>query len=165
MVVDGDLEDNLTQIEQVTAKARELFMSIRGPGAQFARGPQLISPQGMGGSTSTVTFGAGTSYSNPEQFGASAIRQLVSLVPEILGSQNNSPDKLMAAIVLAEEKGHHDVAESLKKKLLGGDAASELKRFEPHVHAEPVQANGAVNGGGSQSAVNGSAVVVTEAAT
>jgi hypothetical protein len=133
-LLDGNLEDNLTQVEQVAVRARELFMSIRGPGAQFIRGGPQTSVTGAivngltsyNGATATVYP---QSYSNPEQFGASAIRQLVNLVPEILSAQSSTPDKLMAAIALAEEKGHHDIAKSLKKKLMGSDYSDESKQL------------------------------------
>jgi hypothetical protein len=149
-LLDGDLEDNLTQVEQVAVRARELFMSIRGPGAQFTRGG-LATPVVMNGAqVGTVSsYNTGLvfpqqSYSNPEQFGASAIRQLVALVPEIVSAQANTPDKLMTAIVLAEEKGHHDIAQALKKKLMGSDADASLSHeaHEAHEAHEVHESNG-----------------------
>ncbi len=137
----GNLEDNLTQVEQVAVRARELFMSIKGPGSQFVRGGPTQSvmtvngPQIIGGSAASYSGGSAVfpaSYSNPEQFGASAIRQLVNLVPEIMSAQANTPDKLMAAIALAEEKGHDDIAKALKKKLMGSDYGDEPKQLAPH---------------------------------
>ena len=164
-LLDGNLEDNLTQVEQVAVRARELFMSIRGPGAQFTRGGSTQSPVMMNGaqigtmssySSSGAVFPA--SYSNPEQFGASAIRQLVNLVPEIMSAQNSSPDKLMAAIVLAEEKGHDDIAKALKKKLMG-DTAEESKKLAAHEH-EAHEAHDEVSG--VNGVTNGVAVLLEE---
>jgi len=176
-LLDGDLEDNLTQVEQVAVLARELFMSIRGPGAQFTRGmpTPIMTGQAVGGSMMTnYSGGSGvvypTSYSNPEQFGASAIRQLVNLVPEIMSAQANSPDKLMAAIALAQEKGHDDIARALKKKLMGEvpDAASAHEAHEAHEAHDVIESVGS-NGAsativGETLALAGSAVMAVAGA-
>lgn len=128
-LLEGNLEDNLEQIGAVTARARELFMTIRGPGAKFARGgpqPLVTSMASSANIGSSVYMGpqfVGGSYgSNPEQFGAQAIRQLVSLVPEILNAKANSPDKIMKAIAIAKKEGQEDIVQALRKKLLGDDA-------------------------------------------
>jgi hypothetical protein len=162
-LLDGNLEDNLTQVEQVAVRARELFMSIRGPGAQFTRGMStpIMTGQASGmltnfQSSSGVVYPA--SYSNPEQFGASAIRQLVALVPEIVNAQANTPDKLMAAIALAEEKGHHDIAKALKKKLMGDsvDASDAHEAHEAHDAHDVVESGGS---NGTSATVVGAALV------
>lgn len=152
-LLDGNLEDNLTQVEQVAVRARELFMSIKGPGVQFTRGlPTPIMTGQASGMLTNFQNSSGVvypqSYSNPEQFGASAIRQLVALVPEIMSAQANTPDKLMAAIALAEEKGHDDIAKALKKKLLGDsvdthDAHEAHEAHDAHDVIEGSASNGA----------------------
>ena len=156
----GDLEENLKQISDVVLRASELFVSIRGAEARVLRGvsagPSVVQAQGM--ATSMATFGAGTGfvaggYANPEQFGASAIRQLVSLVPEMLAAKANSPDRLMKAISLAKKEGRDDIVQALTRRLLGDDAPPE-----DHVHClEMGEANGEANGKASGGKTNGKA--------
>jgi hypothetical protein len=158
-LLDGDLEDNLEQIGAVTMRARELFMTIRGPGAKYTRGLGASGPQPLATMASSTGVYMGSSlqqvggYANPEQFGAQAIRQLVSLVPEILAAKSNSPDKLMKAIAIAKKEGQEDIVRALRKKLLGDDgeengAAPQLEAHEHHEHgANGVNGvNGAANG-------------------
>jgi len=144
-LVEGDLDANFSQIEKIVIRSRELFMTLKGPDASFTRGAPVSSANGpyYGAAYNVMSSGSvsfpGSITSNPEQFGAQAIRQLVSMVPEILNAKSNSPDKLMKAISLAKKDGHHDIAEALKKKLLG-------ESHEDHSHKTNATTNGVVNG-------------------
>lgn len=148
-LAEGDLEENLKPISDVVLRANELFVAIRGAEARALRGTPV--PMGMGMNASVTSFsGSGSmgmvspvSYSNPEQFGASAIRQLVSLVPEILAARTNAPDKLMKAIAIAKKEGHTEIAEVLTKRLLG-DEAPEHEHEHEHEHGD--KPNGKKNG-------------------
>lgn len=150
-LVEGDLDANFSQIEKIVIRSRELFMTLKGPDAPFTRGATPIPGMPLtvyNGGFSSGSISMPYTASNPEQFGAQAIRQLVSMVPEILNARSNTPDKLMKAIALAKKEGHHDIAEALKKKLLG-------ESHEDHQHDE---GNGVMNGA-TNGAANGTMIV------
>ncbi len=171
-LVDGKVEDNLIQIQSVCQRANELFMVLRGATARFNqhRGPGSYPLPGVyGGLDSSVTIGApmvtdygyvGSSVSpqnNPEQFGAKAIRELVSLIPEVLAAHSNSPEKLMAAIALAKEKGHDEIAATLTERLLGKqekDDPNVITTRVEHLHvALPPGPSGDVTGSSTLNSV------------
>jgi len=163
-LLDGNLEDNLEQIGAVTTRARELFMTIRGPGAKFVRGgpqPLVTSMASSANISGSVYTGSGMvgvgGYVNPEQFGAQAIRQLVSLVPEMLAAKSNSPDKIMKAIAIAKKEGHEDIVRALRKKLLGSVEDEEVPQLEAHEHHE----HGANGANGANGGTNGVVVDVS----
>jgi len=98
----------------------------------------------------SVDYGSYGSYDSPmigsqsmsspvttEQFGAKAIRELVSTISAIpdavaaaVTAASNSPDKLMMAIALAKEKGHPEIAAMLTERLLGKPDKDEDKNVK-----------------------------------
>lgn len=114
-LVEGDFAGNLPQIAKLAQKAQDLFVTIRANGASM---PSSMSASYAAGG---VVYSGALNYgSNPEQFGARAIRELVALLPEILNA--NKPrataSDLMLAIDMAEAKGKTDLANKLRDKLL-----------------------------------------------
>ncbi len=122
-----DLDANLILLEQLAGRARELFMTFKAPHARFTRrGLGMYSGDSYaygGGSTfytggiyptSTQAIGA------PEQFGAKAIREIISILPELLAgrSESASPDKLVDAIAAAKKNGEEEIAKELTARLL-----------------------------------------------
>jgi hypothetical protein len=71
----------------------------------------------------------GSGYGEVEQFGARAIRELVNVAPKIAEAWATSPEKIVAAIAAAKDKGLTALAEKLEAKLLG---------LEDHTHDTPV---------------------------
>lgn len=136
-LVDGDLDANLVPIEQVAARGRELLMTLKAPEARVMRGhhpgaPLLASNVGSYSTGSGLVGGwAGDSGGisqyppmvSPEQFGATAIRQMVNLIPDAVATVvrgiTQSPERLVAAITAARERGNDALAEKLEARLLG----------------------------------------------
>lgn len=163
-LVDGNLDDNLTQIEQLASRTRELFLTMKGPESRMmARHP-------MGGSPMVVQSpmygqavgGWSTSAPNVEQFGASAVRQVVENLPDVVSrlaeAFANSPARQIEAIAAARRNGMDGVADQLEKRLLAPPAAVETHGDEEEPHPLLPIANGT---NGAQT--NGSAAVGAEA--
>ncbi len=137
-LVEGDITKNVGQLINVATKAAELFQTIRGESIELQRrrGNGLV----VGGADSMYASGpmmAG--YGGPEQFGARAIRELVSLVPEILAAQKKSETSsdLVTAIALAKAQGQDDIVAYLREKLLG---PSEPKKESETAPLAPTKA-------------------------
>ena len=76
---------------------------------------------GYGGSNiATYNMSGIGTVTEPEQFGARAIRELVSLIPEIIaGQKRESPADIAEAMKIAKEDGDTELYDSLRGKLLG----------------------------------------------
>lgn len=123
-----DLDANLILLEQLAGRARELFMTFKAPHARFTR----RGPGGIGYAyAGDVSYGGSTLYTSgfpassqfvgaPEQFGAKAIREIISILPELLAgrSESASPDKLVDAIAAAKKNGEEEIAKELTARLL-----------------------------------------------
>ncbi len=159
-LVDGDLDANLVPIEQVAARGRELLMTLKAPEARVIRGRHPVSPfVNSGGNYSTASSVGGWSEgglvqqpyplqaTSPEQFGATAVRQMVSLVPDavdkIVRGITQSPERLVLAITAARERGQDALADKLEARLLGDDAAPAKDSHSP----TPAATNGTTTNG------------------
>lgn len=123
-LVAGDIGDDLhalAKIAELAQRARELFAVVRGhsiaaraPSSNFSYGGSGIT---IGGSDSSFTPGY---YGQPEQFGARAIRELVSLLPELLQAQKKeeSPAEIAEAMKIASEEGDEELRLALRSKLM-----------------------------------------------
>jgi hypothetical protein len=149
-LIEGDrFLENLALLENLARTTRGLTMTI----GVVPKGSAPQSPQAgvymAGGNvwTGPVPNGPiGTKYA--EQFGARAIRELVTLVPEIAAkvaqSLRQSPANLVEAIHSAKEKGLVELAAKLEAKLL--DAIDDVEPAPvPAVHDHP-HTNGTTNG-------------------
>ena len=124
--------DNLPLLESTTRAVRHLIMTLSHQAHPAAPVGSMTGPMG------SVTFGAqgGTVFggSNPEQFGARAIRELVGLAPNIAQTfakaMRLSPLNIIAAIASAREKGLTDLAERLEAALIG-DLTDLVEKAEP----------------------------------
>lgn len=125
-----DLDANLVLLEQLAGRARELFMTFKAPHARFSRrgnGMMYGDAYAYGGGSTLYTGGIGLgmqsvggSIAAPEQFGAKAIREIISILPELLAgrSESASPDKLVDAIAAAKKNGEEEIAKELTARLL-----------------------------------------------
>ena len=127
-LVQGDLEDPqaLTRIEQFAQRARDLFAVVRGqPATASAYGGANVSMNG--GLVTAYNVG---NYQNPEQFGAKAIRELVSLLPELIAmNKKESPAEIAEAMKIAKDAGDEELHKALRDKLMGkpGKAAGVVE--------------------------------------
>jgi len=144
-LVDGKLEDNLIQIERLAARARELCGVISGLDQRVhVRGGQLGE---YNSNSYGVSYGVGAiplpASSNPEQFGASAIRQLVNSAPDVAArfaeAFSNSPARQVEAIATARSRGLSSLADKLEARLLSSSAAHN---DAGHSDEQPPHANG-----------------------
>jgi hypothetical protein len=78
------------------------------------------------------------SYVPPEQFGATAIRQLVALLPDILAARQRDPVSLVEAIAKAREKGMNELAGKLERQLTISLPEPDSKE---HDHEEGISAD------------------------
>jgi hypothetical protein len=122
-LVDGDIGDALVlnRIEQLAARARELFSVVRGSPAPARQGTGVAY-----GGSSVATYNMGTfggvvgTVVEPEQFGARAIRELVSLIPEVIaGQKKESPADIAEAMRIAKQEGDEELHAALRERLLG----------------------------------------------
>jgi hypothetical protein len=162
-LVDGNLDDNLTQIEQLASKTRELFLTMKGPESRMmARHPMAGGPMMVQSQAYAQAVGGWAGAPNVEQFGASAVRQVVENLPDVVSrlaeAFANSPARQIEAIAAARRNGMEGVAEQLEKRLLAPPAAVETHADEEEPHPQLPIANGT---NGAQT--NGSAAVGAEA--
>jgi hypothetical protein len=133
-----DFIQNLTTIEKLAARSRELILTIsvppgmlRGGGGNPMMSSPTVYPTVYQDNIGAMVLGSNVSgtVSSPEQFGARAIRQLVELAPEIaetIGKAiNGGPAGLVKAICVAKVNGMEALAAKLEAKLLGEDAPEE----------------------------------------
>jgi hypothetical protein len=139
-LVQGDLDANLPQIERVAIRSRELLMALKAPEAQMLHGHRHAPGGGpVTGSASYSSTGGYNVYTGstggmvspvspvgwaePEQFGATSIRQLTSLVPDAIAAITraitHSPQRLVVAIAAARLNGQDALADKLEARLLG----------------------------------------------
>lgn len=120
-LIDGDLDDNLTQIEHLAARARDLFMTLKGGEAHIRQRTGVVGLQPNIGTYSS-SWGGIVANGGVEQFGAISIRQLVEHLPEVITkvaeALANSPARQIEAIAAARKGGLDDVAEKLEQRLL-----------------------------------------------
>jgi hypothetical protein len=120
------------QVEKFVAAAREILMTENL--AQNDLGSLMRmrkQPFGLQGSWSPVIGGGGVDYIPPinnENFGVQAIRQIV----DGFKTTNESPAKLVEALVVARSNNLADVAAALEKKLGVSKAAPEGDAPEEH---------------------------------
>ena len=135
-LLEGDLDDNLAQIEQLAATTRGLFQTLKG-GVPPIRGGRFPAPGGAGYSTG-AWFGPQPSLPNVEQFGAAAVRQIVSNIPDVAAKVAdaiaNNPVRQVEAIAEARSKGMAALADKLEQRLL-----SRATPAEPVVAAAPIE--------------------------
>jgi hypothetical protein len=170
LVDDDAFIQNLTLIERLAGRAREVILTLvipdgmvprrrgsNGPfynaglqanvyaGGQEEYGPDLAT--GSYGVASTPVMMPGGA--NHEQFGAKAIREVVNLFPTlaeaVAKAAHQSPVQQVLAITTARDRGLTELADKLEAKLLGGgdeddDPKPVAVDVEPHVQP---QANGA----------------------
>lgn len=168
-LVNGNLDDNLTQIEQLASRTRELFLTLKGGEARLlSRQLSPVTPSygpnvaGAWSSTGLSTGGGAASSGNVEQFGALTIRALVDSGPEVAAriaeAITNSPARQVEAIAAARKNGLDDVADKLEQRLLTASPSTRATSAgDADVHAKSVPTPMA---NGTQS--NGSAVVSAE---
>ncbi len=158
-LVDGDLDANLVPIEQVAARGRELLMTLKAPETRVIRGRHPGSPFVNSGGNYSIASSVGAwsdgglvqqypvTPTSPEQFGATAVRQMVSLVPDaidkIVRGITQSPERLVLAITAARERGQDALADKLEARLLGDDAAPAKDSHS----ATPAPTNGTTTNG------------------
>ena len=98
LIEDGDLDDNLTKIEQLAARSRDLFIALKGAESKLiarAGHPYAMSSGGGNWGTSVAMQPA---MPNVEQFGASAIRQVVDNLPEVaatVAERSPTPSRML----------------------------------------------------------------------
>ena len=130
MVSSENFDQDLLGVARFAEGARQLLMTIRVPpvGQRTRVGPPGTVNYGNYNAATTGTFGydtwmpampAGAAMGPPEQFGAQAIRQLVALLPDVMSKR--TPTELLRAMKDARDMGLNDVAEELRKELLGKD--------------------------------------------
>jgi hypothetical protein len=112
-LVDGDgFQNNLHTIARLAEHAQSIVMTLGSPVAQA--GPPSIQP---GFEITTLP-----PMSNPEQFGAKAIRELVAVAPRLAEAfaraPNDSPEKLVEAVKKARDLGMDELAERIEARLL-----------------------------------------------
>jgi len=157
-LIDDDLDANLTQIEQLARVGRELMMVLKAPEARLLNrrpAPPAISSYGYSTGTAVNVVGSAGSGTfpgaaqealfSPEQYGATSIRQLTSLVPDaidkIVRAFSQGPQRIVAAIIAARAAGHDGLADKLEERLLKEheDEHEELPPPPPaHVHTNGV---------------------------
>lgn len=164
-MLQGDIEDPqaLSQIEKFAQVANTLFAVVRG---QPHVHPHVAAYNGG------AVYGGGVvsvgGYSNPEQFGARAIRELVGLLPEILQSQKKeSPAEIAEAMKIAKEEGDEELRLALRDKLMGKnkkDGVVEAKAIIAHEAHEHHDEHDEHREGGAESDVAGESEEAEEAA-
>jgi hypothetical protein len=147
ILVDGDLVDNLMQVEQLAVKTRALFLTMRGV-ETVMMGRSVLANVPL---SNQMLPGVGYGGPNVEQFGASAIRQVVEHLPDVVSrladALANSPARQIDAIATARRNGMHDMADQLEKRLLAPPAAVDTHTHtEEPPHTQLPTANG-TNGG------------------
>ena len=162
-LVDGNLDDNLSQIEQLASKTRELFLTMKGPDARMMNRHPMAGPQfGVQSSMYGQSIGSWGTGPNVEQFGASAVRQVVENLPDVVSrlaeAFAQSPARQIEAIAAARRNGMEGVAGELEKRLLAPQAAANPHADEEEPHSHLPIANGT---NGAQT--HGSAAVGAEA--
>jgi hypothetical protein len=159
---DPNLETKLSSIAQVATRASELLLAVRVDPKMVRMNPTGLQNIGstysvpysvQGGSGNVIgVSSSGPAIAGPEQFGATAIRQLVNLVPEAIEgmrrAQLEDPAKLVAAIATAKERGLDALADKLERRLLDLDDDPEP---EPSTRALPPGPPAHVNGEASPS--------------
>lgn len=116
------------------AKAAQQFLMAEGLAAQ---GGEIVSDED-GEPNAQASYGGGMIYSpagggglNNETFGAKMLREMITTLPALLLKQNETPEKLVAALAAAREAGLDDIADALKTKLIGGIVAAVGSAIAP----------------------------------
>ena len=167
LIEDGDLDDNLTKIEQLAARSRDLFIALKGAESKLiarAGHPYAMSSGGGNWGTSVAMQ---TAMPNVEQFGASAIRQVVDNLPEVAATVaekiadvfTNAPARQVEAIATARRNGLDGLADRLEDRLLPPASAADEQGHHEHEerHGATLPAP-ALPMNGVSSQTNGSAV-------
>jgi len=149
-LVDGDLDDNLLQIEHLASRTRELFLTLKGGEQHMYARRSPYSANVASYSSPMVWNGSGAvGGQNVEQFGAVAIRQIVENVPEVASriaeAITNSPARQVDAIATARREGLVDLADRLEKRLLASSPAAEAPADDDDGHPA-LGAAGSTNG-------------------
>jgi len=160
-LIDGDeFVRNLPQIQQVAAAAHQLCLTLRVGDPQVMRrhgtagwgnvgGGFLVSNNSIGSYGSDATM-MPSPMPNPEQFGASMVRQIVNAIPDaaqtVADALANRPDHLVSALAKAEESGLHDVAESLRQRLLEGGTTKATPTSDAPALPTPTTNGSTTNG-------------------
>lgn len=159
LVTEGDVKvkgaltsEVLLRVMRVTKTGRDLLMSLEASPSNLANLIQrpnqnqmympsyssgLAVPSVDPGEELGSLFGATPFAPSPtvENFGMTAIRELISAAKSFNGNKgDDSPVKLVEALVLAREKGLDDVAKELEARL--GMKKPEVKVVEPVVAIE-----------------------------
>jgi hypothetical protein len=144
-LVDGDIDGNLMQIEQLAARGRDLLMVLKAPEAKLLnrRPPQptTMSTYNLSqGVNVTGTYQAEPG-SFPEQYGAASMRQLTNILPDaidkIVRAFAQGPQRMVAAIIAARAAGQDALANKLEERLLkqaDGEYEHEPSEAAPHHH-------------------------------
>ncbi len=106
----------LLEIQQIAKIAHEYSMTLNAALAGGGIGP--ASPYGaISGVTATIG-----GYSSYENYGANVWKEIMAFAGEIITDiKKDKPADLVSALAIAEDKGLTEVADSLKKKLIGGN--------------------------------------------
>ena len=155
LIDSDDFVRNLPQIQQVAATAHQLCLTLRvgdpnvmrgRPGGPYLVGGNYTAAQWANEMSEGYGGVSGPSVSNPEQFGASMVRQIVDAVPDaaqtIADALTNRPDHLVAALVAAESGNLPDVAASLRGRLMAAAKVAEPKVEPPAPAGPPPTTNG-----------------------
>lgn len=118
-----DLAAKLPLIATVAARAQQLLLSLRVDPAMMldTGGAQNLQAafNGVPASNFSLSIPAALpAAAQPEQFGASAIRQVIALLPDLLAARHRDPQSLVEAIATAREKGMDDLAAKLERQLI-----------------------------------------------
>jgi hypothetical protein len=140
-LVEGDLDDNVTMIESLAARTRDLFLALKGGEGMRGRGPAVASMSNWSqGAVYPMASNMLPASPNVEQFGASFVRQLADNLPEavqaITEAIMNSPTQQVAAIASARKLGMDDVAQQLQERMARAapPASAEPPALPPHEH-------------------------------
>lgn len=135
-LLDGEIFDSgvLKNLIRKAKAAQQYLMAdaLMGSGGEILN-DDLDSSLGSPGS---LLYGGGTSLGglgaslNSETFGAKIIREVFPMLADLERVKQQSPEKLVDAIAAANEAGMTDLADMLKERLLGADAA-KLGAVEP----------------------------------
>jgi hypothetical protein len=148
-LVAGDLEKNLLMVARLAESARMMLMTIRAPKEHVRYRRHYGSFDGDFGGNAEMGGDPAEFLppKNPEQFGASAIRQLIELLPKAL-EKKPSMSEAVSAIHHARELGQTSLADELERRLL-----EELGEVQAGDISKSGESEGNTGRGGFESAL------------